>query len=165
MTKKNKQESNAIYARGILTIDLPNAKEPVLWRQEIRDLTQVSFALQILANGDRALVLRANDGAEQIIATFDNQDTANEALAALRGTLLKSQTDAAGTAIRKIWKILKWVLVLLIIWFCLRFAFNVYVNMMAAQVIENVKTGQTTGQAPPEGVPLIADDYLKDPGD
>ncbi|HCM83163.1 MAG TPA: hypothetical protein PKW15_04075 [Alphaproteobacteria bacterium] len=162
MSKKNKSGANATYVRGILTIDLPHAISPVLWRQEIKDVTHISFALQVLPGGERALVLRANDGAEQIIASFGNQAAADEALAALREILLNPQSS--GQAWRRgLWRILKWLVIVVLLWWAARFAMSLYVTLEAQKIVQEAESETAKANAPPEGVPIIADDYLQAP--
>lgn len=162
MSKKHTSQAHATYTRGILTIDLPRAKEPVLWRQEIKDISRISFSLQTLANGERALVLRADDGAEQIIATFDQPAAADEALAALREILLRPHS---GKPWRGLLRIVKWLFILLLLWWLIQFAIHLYFMADVNKAMqEAVHTAQQTNETP-TGVPLIADDYLPEPAE
>lgn len=168
---KNKYQPSASYRGGILTIDLPNATSPVLWRQEIRDVSRISFTLQLLPSGEHALILRANDGAEQVIATFRDKAAADEALTALRDTLLNPQSGLK-KALRILWRVIKWMLILLLIIFGIRFAIYFYFNMKISEAVEQnmtaeqaavTETAPAAETLPPQGVPLVADDYLQAP--
>lgn len=115
MSHKNKQQRppQAFYARGILTLDIPTAREPVLWRQEIKKAANISFALHELPQGGRSLILRAGEGsAEQIIATFDAREAADTALDVLRTLLLKKRR---GGFWNFVCTLLKWLMIWLII--------------------------------------------------
>lgn len=162
--KKQKAGATASYARGILTIDLPHARDPVVWRQEIKDVMRISFALQHLPGGDRALVLRTDGGAEQIIASFDKSEAADEALDAVRDILLKPQKTMPGW-MRGLLRLIKWIAIIFIVIWVIGFGIRFYLNFMAVSAMQEMQ--QNAANAPkkeiPEGVPLIADDYLEAP--
>lgn len=134
----------AIYRNRILTLDLPNARYPVIWRQEMKNISSLSFALHPEDNGDTALVLRAGDGAEQIIASFDHPDKADAALSVLRVLLTRQRNG---------WKnIVKVILFLVGVWLALCLAFNLYLNGVAAQAVKEV-TAQPQITEPPVVAP------------
>lgn len=162
--KKQKSGATASYARGVLTIDLPDARDPMLWRQEIKDVTRISFALQHLPGGDRALVLRADGGSEQIIATFDHSEAADEALAAVREILLRPQGTIPGW-LRGLLRIAKWIAIVFIVIWLVGFGIRFYLNFMAVSAMQEMqqKSENEPKKEIPEGVPLIADDYLEAP--
>jgi len=134
----------AAYARGILTLDLPTAREPVLWRQEIRNISTITFSLHQLNDYDRALILRVADGAEQIIATFDNAAAADDALDALRGILLRPRSKFS------LLNIFKWLVVLGLLWLVLVFGLNIGMNVVPPTPPE---AQQAAPPSPPTAAP------------
>jgi hypothetical protein len=156
---KNKTAAQAVYHRGLLTLDLPDAREPILWRQEIKDLSHVIFTLQTADNGEKSLVLRQRDGGEQVIAVFNNPKAADAAMAVLRPVLMPRQKKNIFL------RVLKWLLILLAIYLCVRLAIFITQNVIANQIVQQVMTEQDQSglNIAPQGVPLLADDYLQAP--
>jgi hypothetical protein len=116
MNKPNRSP-HAVYVRGVLTLDLPTARDPVLWRQEIKNISTIIFSIHPLDNHDYGLILRVADGADQIIATFDNPDDADQALDTLRKILLKARKNFI------LLYIIKWLLILILLGLTIRLGF------------------------------------------
>ena len=148
MNKKSKLSPHAFFRGSVLTLDLPAAREPVLWRQEVKNANGVAFSLLLEPDGTRALILRMKDGSEQIIAIFDDVSAANDALAVLRGVLLKQSKP--GIFIR----ILKWMGIVILLWILLRMSIFMIANSWVTSAMDRVSaqtvTIPTMPPAPPQ---------------
>ncbi len=104
----------AAYERNILTLDLPNAAQPVLWRREISDINQLSFTLAQDNNLHALIYQSAGETDWQTIATFNDRDSATAALQAVRNVLFQPRRAPkyAGGIARPRWVRgpLKWAL-------------------------------------------------------
>jgi hypothetical protein len=154
---KHKHLATAHYARGILTLDLPGATEPTLWRQEIKQISTLSFALQTLSNAEQALVLRAAGGAEQIVATFQKPEAADAAMAALRKTVFSKRKG--GWLGRILWL----VLLGLVLWFVGQVALQTWIQVQLQSAQTNAAGAMPAKPELPEGIPVPADQYLTPP--
>lgn len=91
MSQKINKTASASYERNVLTLDLPRASQPMLWRQEIKNMANVVFWASSNAEG-HVLLMRVGNGAEQSIARFANADLAEEALAAVRKIFISKKS-------------------------------------------------------------------------
>jgi len=146
--------ARAIYARGILTLDLPAACDPIIWRQQIKNITSIAFALHQLPDSNIALVLRMPDAAEQIIATFDSLPAAENTLAALRAILVRPQRKFI------LLNVLKWLVILCLVWLSLRLGIELGLDSqpthtvpVAPQTMVPPTPDPTPGQAQPPPQP------------
>ena len=84
-SKTNPKIARASYEKGILTLDLPRATQPMLWRQEIRNISTSLFWVAAQDNGTYALIMRlGTKGEDQIIAYFTETEIAEISLSAIR---------------------------------------------------------------------------------
>jgi len=146
--------ARAIYARGILTLDLPAACDPIIWRQQIKNIASIAFALHQLPDSSIALVLRMPDAAEQIIATFDSLPAAENTLAALRTILVRPRRKLI------LLNVLKWLVILCLFWLSLRLGIELGLDSqpahtapVAPQTVGPPTPDLTPGQAQPPPQP------------
>jgi len=146
------RQARVIYARSTLTLDLPAACDPIIWRQQIKNIASIAFALHQLPDSNIALVLRMPDAAEQIIATFDSLPAAEDTLAALRTILVRPRRKSI------LLNVLKWLVILGLFWLALHVGIQVGLNSQSAHAVpvapQTLAPSQPDIAAPPTQAPI-----------
>jgi hypothetical protein len=138
--------ARASYENHILTLDLPRALQPMLWRQEIKNISNVSFWLAEQPNGERTLLMKISSGPEQTIARFTDIAAAEESLGAVREIFINGKVKKSFW-----WKLIKIIVWVLVIWFVGTFFFQlIYGINMIKQGAANAPHAVTeSAPAPP----------------
>lgn len=156
-----------IYRRNVLTLDLPHAREPILWRQAMKNMDGMTVTVQAMPEGGYGLAMRIGDTAEQVVAVFDDVKDAHGVRDELRKIMLKSDRRARGP-IGLLWSWIKWPLIIIFLLFATYIGLRTQAQMAAQTAVSQaLSETQITQQAAPEvpgGVPILADDYLTIPG-
>lgn len=79
--KKRAQQPQAQCVDNVLILSFPNAIDPIVWRMDVNEIKTASFEIQSLKEKNAfKLFLKPKNGKEEIIACFNDKDTAFEAL-------------------------------------------------------------------------------------
>ena len=142
-----------------LVLSLPDAKNPLVWRLDLRQVT--SSAFEVRQDGDGyTLILRGSEKDVRDIAPFSSRKKAVRALMAAGRALEDAQTQNDLIAAPKKGRAGRWVAGILLLGVIL-FFFNVLTSpaIRMATINSTPATGEQ-GSAP-SGVPVPADEFLK----
>lgn len=145
---------------GTLVLNLPNAKNPLIWRLDLRQVTSSAFEVR-QDNDNYALILRASENDVRDIASFASRKKALKALMAAGRALEEGQQGTTLTRARM--SPGKWILGLLLVGVII-FAYDIITSpalQTANFAVPNTAQTSQENTAPVTGVPVTADDFLK----
>ncbi len=175
--KNKKLTSSAEVVNDHLVLSLPNAEEPVVWRMALKDMGTASFEIKPVKNSNvHKLVLKPKKGTAEIIAPFQDKDTALEALIkasdALQSGGTSKKNNGAANETENVTATPqqktrsgsnKWLYLLLGLGIVI--GLYAFLSNQAPNRIGTLTATQNTADTNVNsevGIPLSADDYFKD---
>ncbi len=115
---KNNTTPKAHIISEDLTLYLPNAIKPCVWRMNIKKLSETSIEIDE-RDGVYVLISRDLDGVTKAISGFQNRDDALNVLSLILGALMDKKsvqaTNSYASFFKNILKFLKWIVIILIV--------------------------------------------------
>ncbi len=177
--KKNKMPGNATTANVVdnhLILSLPKAKNPVIWRMELKKTGSVAFEVKENDKNTYLLQIKQGKSTPETVAPFDTKENAVEALMiasqALQNAPAQAQQNKQAPTSKKNQNSknaannnqsgTKWILILMST--ILIIALFVYLSsLIPTETTLNAQRTSTTKKLSPQkktGVPVSADDFL-----
>jgi len=136
---------------GSLVVSLPGAEPPRVWRTELSQATSSIMEIRE-TQGKHWLVMKAQ-GREEDIAAFTKKTSAIDALQAVTDAMLDGAPGTSGMLgrlLRRVFKILFWLLLLAVAFFFLK-----------GWAMRHIARMPAPAPAIEQGVPMPADDMFK----
>lgn len=168
--KKEVNQPQAQCTDNILILSFPNAIDPIVWRMDVNEIKTASFEIQSLKDKDGfQLFLKPKTGQEEIIACFNDKDTAFEALMLASDALhndnagIKKQKKRKETKENKKgsgkWWLLFWgVIIVSALYF---YMINLIPSTKSFKTTTSYNNNEQINSQDTTGVPVSADDLLQ----
>jgi len=101
LNKKNNNQTTANVIDNHLILSIPNAKNPVLWRMELKKTGAASFEVKEDKSGSYLLIIKPTKTTSETIAPFDHKQDAVDALMAASTALQNAPSNSSSTGSNK----------------------------------------------------------------